>query len=136
MWGDQLAGQCRLFRAIEVSRNGRPGAEVAKREENGIKTIYWDPDTLQAGGYAPYTERVLRAFIDTFRFEIPVDFTPTEHAAISPREYSTHFSQQDQILLRDGPGDPRAGLFVSAQDDRFIRGSNITATIGGTDGRF
>ena len=75
MRGDQVARQWRVIRAIESSPNGLTVAEIAKREETGIRTIYRDLESLQAAGSPLYTERVDRAnrsaFVDTFKFEIP-----------------------------------------------------------------
>jgi hypothetical protein len=75
MRGDQLARQWRVIRAIEASPNGLTVAEVAQREETGIRTIYRDLEALQAAGFPLYTEKVERAtkwaFIDTFKFKIP-----------------------------------------------------------------
>jgi transposase len=42
MRGDQLARQWRVIRAIEASSNGLTVAEIANREETGIRTIYRD----------------------------------------------------------------------------------------------
>ena len=39
MRGDQLARQWRIIRAIEASPSGLTVAEIAKREETGIRTI-------------------------------------------------------------------------------------------------
>jgi predicted DNA-binding transcriptional regulator YafY len=82
MRGDQLARQWRVIRAIEASPNGLTVAEIAKREETGIRTIYRDLEALQAAGFPLYTEKVERAsrwaFVDTYKFKIPVPFTLTE----------------------------------------------------------
>jgi len=82
MRGDQLSRQWRVIRAIEASPNGLTVAEIAKREETGIRTIYHDLEALQPAGFPLYTERVERAtrwaFIDTFKFKIPPPFTLTE----------------------------------------------------------
>ncbi len=75
MRGDQLARQWRVIRAIEASPNGLTVAEVAQREETGIRTIYRDLEALQSAGFPLYTEKVERAtkwaFVDTFKFKIP-----------------------------------------------------------------
>ncbi len=75
MRGDQLARQWRVIRANEASPGGLTVAEVAKREETGIRTIYRDLVALQAAGFPLYTERVEKAnrwaFVDTFKFKIP-----------------------------------------------------------------
>ena len=82
MRGDQLARQLRVIRAIEASPNGLTVAEIAKREETGIRTIYRDLEALQAAGFPLYTERVEKAnrwtFIDTFKFKTLPPFTLTE----------------------------------------------------------
>jgi predicted DNA-binding transcriptional regulator YafY len=71
-----------LVRAIEASPNGLTVAEIAKREEIGIRTIYRDLEALQAAGLPLYTERVdganRWAFVDTFKFKIPPPFNLTE----------------------------------------------------------
>ncbi len=82
MRGDQLARQWRLIRAIKANPNGLTVAEIAQREETGIRTIYRDLEALQAGGFPLYTERVdganRWAFVDTFKFKVPAPFTLTE----------------------------------------------------------
>ena len=74
MRGDQLARQWRIIQANEASPNGLNAAEVAEREETGIRTIYRDLEALQAAGFPLYTERVEKAnrwaFIHTFKFKI------------------------------------------------------------------
>jgi len=78
MRGDQLARQWRVIRAIEASPNGLTVAEIAQREETGIRTIYRGLEAPQAAGFPRYTERAYRgnhwAFIDTFKFRIPPSF--------------------------------------------------------------
>ena len=75
MRGDQLARQWRIIRAIETSSSGLTVAEIAKREETGIRTIYRDLEALQVAGFPLYNEKVENAnrwaFIDTFEFKIP-----------------------------------------------------------------
>ena len=61
MRGDQLARQWRVIRAIEASTSGLTVAEIAEREETGIRTIYRDLEALQAAGFPLYTEKVERA---------------------------------------------------------------------------
>jgi predicted DNA-binding transcriptional regulator YafY len=82
MRGDQLARQWRVIRAIEASPGGLTVAEIAQREETGIRTIYRDLEALQEAGFPLYTEKVERAtrwaFVDTFKFKIPAPFTLTE----------------------------------------------------------
>jgi predicted DNA-binding transcriptional regulator YafY len=82
MRGDQLARQWRVIRAIEASPSGLTVAEIAKREETGIRTIYRDLEALQAAGFPLYTEKVDKAnrwaFVDTYKFKIPAPFTLTE----------------------------------------------------------
>jgi predicted DNA-binding transcriptional regulator YafY len=82
MRGDQLARQWRVIRAIEASSNGLTVAEIAKREETGIRSIYRDLEALQAAGFPLYTEKVEKAnrwaFVDTYKFKIPAPFTLTE----------------------------------------------------------
>ena len=81
MRGDQVAQQWRVIKAIESSPNGLTVAEIVKREETGVRTIYRDLEALQATGSPLYIERVERAsrwaFTDTFKFKIPSPFTPT-----------------------------------------------------------
>ena len=52
MRGDQLARQWRIIRAIEASPSGLTVAEIAKREETGIRTIYRDLEALQPASHA------------------------------------------------------------------------------------
>jgi len=52
MRGDQLARQWRVIRAIEASPNGLTVAEIAEREETGIRTIYRDLEAHHSPGYA------------------------------------------------------------------------------------
>ncbi len=88
MRGDQLARQWRVIRAIEASANGLSVAELAEREETGIRTIYRDLEALQAAGFPLYNERVERsnrwAFIDTFKFKIPPPFTHNKLMSFVP----------------------------------------------------
>jgi len=51
MQGDQLARQWRVIRAIGASPDGLTVSEIAKREEPGIRMIYWDLEALQAAGF-------------------------------------------------------------------------------------
>ena len=78
MRGDQLARQLRIICPIEASPGGLTVAEIAKREETGIRTIYRDLESLQAAGFPLYTERVERSnrwtFIDIFKFKIHLSF--------------------------------------------------------------
>jgi predicted DNA-binding transcriptional regulator YafY len=61
MRGDQLARQWRIIRAIEASPTGLTVAEIAKREETGIRTIYRDLEALQVAGFPLYNEKVENA---------------------------------------------------------------------------
>jgi predicted DNA-binding transcriptional regulator YafY len=78
MRGDQLVRQPRIIRAIEASPNGLNAAEIAEREETGIRTICRYLEALQAASFPLYTGRANRvsrwAFIDTLRFNIPPSF--------------------------------------------------------------
>ena len=72
MRGDQLARQWRVIRAIEASPGGLTVAEIANREETGIRTIYRDLEALYSHGHAKAqrapreTFRVLLAFLNIF----------------------------------------------------------------------
>ena len=72
MRGDQLARQWRVIRAIEASPNGLTVAEIADREETGIRTIYRDLEALQPKCHAKAqrapreTFRVLLTILDIF----------------------------------------------------------------------
>jgi hypothetical protein len=46
MRGDQSTRQRRIIRSIEASTNGLTVAEIATREETGIRTIYRDLQAL------------------------------------------------------------------------------------------
>jgi predicted DNA-binding transcriptional regulator YafY len=82
MRGDQLSRKWRVIRTIKASPNGLTVAEIAKREETGMRTTYRDLEALRAAGFPLYTERVDRsnrwAFIDTFSLKILRPFTLTE----------------------------------------------------------
>jgi predicted DNA-binding transcriptional regulator YafY len=82
MRGDQLARQWRIIRGIEASSNGLTVAEIAKREETGLRSIYRDLEALQSAGFPLYTEKADKAnrwaFVDTYKFKIPAPFTLTE----------------------------------------------------------
>jgi len=68
MRGDQLARQWRVIRAIEASPNGLTVAEIAKREETGIRSIYRDLEPLQAAGFPyPCHAKAQRAPREIFR---------------------------------------------------------------------
>ena len=75
MQGDQPSRQWRAIRAIEASLNGLTVAEIAEREETGIRTICRYLEAIHAAGFPLYTGRDNRvnrwAFIDTLRFNIP-----------------------------------------------------------------
>ena len=72
MRGDQLTRQWRVIRAIEASPNGLTVAEIVKREETGIRTIYRDLEALQPKCHAKAqrapreTFRVLLTILDIF----------------------------------------------------------------------
>jgi len=72
MRGDQLARQWRVIRAIEASSNGLTVAEIANREETGIRTIYRDLEALLPKCHAKAqrapreTYRVLLTILDIF----------------------------------------------------------------------
>jgi len=72
MRGDQLSRQWRVIRAMEASPNGLTVAEIAEREETGIRTIYRDLEAHHPPGHAKArsapreTFRVLLTFLDIF----------------------------------------------------------------------
>ncbi len=72
MRGDQLACQWRVIRAIEASSNGLTVAEISKREETGIRTIYRDLEALrakchpEAQGAPREIFRLVFPFLDSF----------------------------------------------------------------------
>ncbi len=78
MRGDQLVRLWRVLRGIEARLNGLTVAEIAKREETGIRTICRYLEALQAADFPLYNERADRdsrwAFIDTFKIKIPPPF--------------------------------------------------------------
>ena len=82
MRGDQLSRQWLVIGAIEASPNGLTVAEIAKREDSGIRTIYRDLEAFQTAEYSPSTKSVEKAnrwaFIGTFKFKIPAPFTLSE----------------------------------------------------------
>jgi len=67
MRGDQLARQWRVIRAIEASPGGLTVAEIAEREETGIRTIYRD---LQAQ-HLRYHAKAQRASSEIFKILFP-----------------------------------------------------------------
>jgi len=101
MRGDQLARQWRIIRAIESSPNGLTVAEIAGREETGIRTIYRDLEALQSAGFPLYTEKVERsnrwAFIDTFNRKVPPPFSTTEISSFTSCPWS-HIHALDVFL--------------------------------------
>jgi hypothetical protein len=72
MRGDQLARQWRVIRAIEASPNGLTVAEIAKREETGLRSIYRDLEALRNQCHAKAQSaprgifRLLLPFLDIF----------------------------------------------------------------------
>jgi hypothetical protein len=72
MRGDQLARQWRVIRAIEATPNGLTVAEIAQREETGIRTIYRELEALHSPGHAKAQRapreifRLLLSFLDIF----------------------------------------------------------------------
>jgi hypothetical protein len=72
MRGDQLARQWRVIRAIEASPNGLAVAEIAQREETGIRRIYRDLEAHHSPGHAKARRapreifRLLLSFLDIF----------------------------------------------------------------------
>jgi hypothetical protein len=111
MRGEQLCQQWKTIRDIGASNSGLTLAEIAKREETGVRTIYRDLEALQAGGLPLYTEKVDRskcgAFIDTFRYKIPPPFTLTE---LIPLYYYKDLAGDHQTTL---------GVTVEYNDERF-----------------
>jgi predicted DNA-binding transcriptional regulator YafY len=85
MRGDQLARQWRVIRAIEASSNGLTVAEIAKREETGIRTIYRDLDALRPKCHAKAQNapreifRLLSPFLDSFN---PITFNSENNKKI------------------------------------------------------
>ncbi len=71
MRGDQLA-RWSMIRAVEANSNGLTVAELAKREETGIRTIYRDLEALQPKCHAKAQSapgaifRLLLSFLDIF----------------------------------------------------------------------
>jgi predicted DNA-binding transcriptional regulator YafY len=83
---DQQSRQWRVIRAIAASPNGLTMTGIAKREENGIRTIHRDPEALQATGVPPYTERVEQshrpAFTNIFKFQVLFELTKEEYEGL------------------------------------------------------
>jgi hypothetical protein len=59
MRGDQLARQWRGIRPIEASPNGLTVAEIAKREETGIRAVYRDLEAQAAGFSFADTQKIV-----------------------------------------------------------------------------
>jgi predicted DNA-binding transcriptional regulator YafY len=87
MRGDQLARQWRVIRAVEASPNGLTVAEIAKREETGIRTIYRDLEALQLTCHAKAQStpreifRLLLSFLKIF-------LTPSQSIRKTIKEFS------------------------------------------------
>jgi predicted DNA-binding transcriptional regulator YafY len=75
----QLSREWQLVRTIEANPRGIIVAEITKKKETGIRTIYRDLDALRAVGFPLYTERIERslrsAFIGRFTSKISQNFT-------------------------------------------------------------
>ncbi len=91
MRGDQLAGG-RIIRAIEASPDGLTVAEIAKREETGIRTIYRDLKALQAAGFpCPFHAKAQSTPREIFRFLLPfreIFLTPSHSIKKTIKEFS------------------------------------------------
>jgi len=126
MRGDQLARQWRIIRAIESSPNGLTVAEIAEREEIGIRTIYRDLEALQAAGFPLYTERVERgnrwAFIDTFKFKIP-PFLSRKAAKFAKKKFFNFLPLQNIDLKSQTPFQGRIRILavLAPSRERFGR---------------
>ena len=59
MRGNQLTRLWRVVRAIEASPNGLTVAEIAQREETGIRTIYRDLEAQAAGFSFADTQKIV-----------------------------------------------------------------------------
>jgi len=59
MRGDQLSHQWRVIRATEASPNGLTVAEIAKREETGIRAVYRDLEAQAAGFSFADTQKIV-----------------------------------------------------------------------------
>ena len=104
MRGDQLARQWRIIRAIEASPSGLTVAEIAKREETGIRTIYRDLEALQPAFHAKaqsapskrsvrllsfpkiLLSRCFRKYPHFFFFPVTRDIMPRKAAKFSKRK--------------------------------------------------
>ena len=67
MRGNQLTRLWRVVRAIEASPNGLTVAEIAQREETGIRTIYRDLEAL----FPRYHAKAQRAPSEIFKILFP-----------------------------------------------------------------
>lgn len=114
MRGGQLVRQWRIIRAIEASPNGLTVTEIAQREETEIRACHRDLSTFQTAGFPLYTERGDRsnrrpsAFIDTFKFKIPLPFTLTDIVSLyfydkriieAPATYPIDYKSVDVLPL-------------------------------------
>ncbi|MFP3870891.1 MAG: helix-turn-helix transcriptional regulator [Syntrophobacteria bacterium] len=90
--GDQLSRQWRILRMLEESRRGFTVSEVARELNCVRRTVYRYLEILQEAGFPIYTERDGRAsrwaFIDTFRFHLPVPFSSVICSQFSKARYS------------------------------------------------
>ena len=115
MRGDQLARQWRFIRAIESSPNGLTVAEIANREETGIRTIYRDLEALRPKCHAKAQSapreifRPVLPFLDSFFTPIPFNsennkkiFGDTPFASLAPwREENCHAKPQSRQRRRE-----------------------------------
>ncbi len=74
MRGDQLARQWPIIRAVKTSSHWLTVTGIAQREETGILRVYRDLETIQATGFALFTQRAERdkrwASSNPFKFKI------------------------------------------------------------------
>jgi len=131
MRGDQLSRQWQTIRAIESSNNRLTVAEIAKREETGIRTIYRDLEALQVAGFPLYPERAAWsnrwAFINDLKFKISPRLHLNQTDIHLPlRVFKKPFSARSSPFSRRSRRSPREHFCNLPRYNRFTWGSNIT----------
>ena len=100
MRGDKSARPWRVIRGIEASPSGLTVAEIAEREETGIRTIYRDLEAVQAARFPLYAEKAnAQSFIAPFKSKIFLPFALTELIVFNfYRDLDSKAFDQAQIL--------------------------------------
>jgi hypothetical protein len=109
MQGDQLSWPCRTVWDIDASHSALTLAEIAKREETGIRAIYRSLETLQTAKGPLYTQGVARAsrwaVVETFKSKLPSFFQhpPIEIFFFEERYIDASYFRQYRSIPSPGP---------------------------------